>query len=160
MSDQQPSPTISATALEISDEDLLAKLERVKPIVRYSFDEDGKPLRRSRAGVPFYIQHGGSCADRYTLLRWCRRTAYAWDPTPTTRVARPLQERGRFLTLHTFGAPVFFKPSVAEVLAQLPWSVINGRQVAAFEVVGGAEVVTVDGTSYHQAETALYAFKP
>lgn len=40
-----------------------------------------------------------------------------WDPKPTVRAH--LKEIGKVPTLHSYGAPVLFKPSVAEVFACL-----------------------------------------
>lgn len=62
-----------------------------------------------------------------------RTVAFPWDPI-YTEPAPKLVEVGRCQTLHTWAYYGFFKPTVAEVLCQLPLTV---REVAqGFEVVG------------------------
>lgn len=67
-------------------------------------------------------------------------------------------------TLHTYGSPCFFKPSVAEVLAQIPDDMLEG--VVAFETRGPSDVADMNRESealnagFHVARTRLYGARP
>ncbi len=53
-----------------------------------------------------------------------RTIAFTWDPKPTVR-ATGLKPLRTVRTLHTYGYHGFFKPSIAEVLAQVPMDLLD-----------------------------------
>lgn len=81
----------------LSDAEVEARLKQVVPVLR----KDGEFYEVDITGV-----------DR-------RHTAFLWDPKPGPAIAKGLYERCYITTFHTFGAPVFWKPSLAEVVAQI-----------------------------------------
>jgi hypothetical protein len=89
-----------------------------------------------------------------------RNVAFTWTQA-VTDVALNLEQHSIITTLHTFGAPSFFKPTIAEVLEMLPEDLPS--DIVAFEVVGPHDsgdlvhqrVATDRG--YHVARTILYA---
>lgn len=132
-------PNLHIEKLEIptiSDELLEELYGRIKPLVR---DQDGN-LRFIKDVDP-------------------RRTAYSWLPE-YTGTAESVYRLGSFATLHTFGAPVFFKPSVAEVLAQIPAGYLDVAK--AFEVIGPISTSGLNmntdavNAGFHVAETYVY----
>ncbi len=90
------------------------------------------------------------------------KTAFNWDPT-LRREATDLEPLQTVRTLHTYGAPVFFKPSIAEVLAQLPEDIAG---VVAFSVRGPADADALNtelealNAGFHVATTTLYRRAP
>lgn len=90
-----------------------------------------------------------------------RNIAFTWEPT-FRGLATGLTPVTTIYTLHEYGAPAFFKPSIAEVLAQIPAGYIDS--VTAFETVPNRD--TIDSWSqsdrdamnwgYHIASTTLY----
>ena len=122
---------------EITDVRLTALAERIKPV--YTFKEKGL----------YYIKPVN-----------LRNVAYTWDPQPAIK-AVGLKKCHDLTTLHAFDYYAFFKPSVAEVLAQIPEEYLES--VVAFEIVGGP--VTADDlmrekealrAGFHMATTRLY----
>lgn len=70
-----------------------------------------------------------------------RKTAYTWGPTRALRFRPKLVELGKLYTLHTWGYYGFFKPSMAEVLAEVDKLPADVRdQVAAFHTKPRGEV--------------------
>lgn len=104
---------------EISDQRLKELTARIKPIVRFAQDEIG--FTRNEDGAQFYIEDVDP-----------RNVAFTWDPKPTTE-ASGLTTLTDIRTYHSWGYYGFFKPSVAEVLAQIPEELVD--RVAAFEIV-------------------------
>lgn len=89
--------------------------------------------------------------------------AYTWDPKPADK-ATDLKPLCDITTYHTYGYQGLFKPSIAEVLAQIPAEYLDG--VVAFEIVDSPK--TVDdlnrehkalNAGYHVATTQLYIRK-
>lgn len=87
-------------------------------------------------------------------------TAFTWDPKPRKK-ARKLVALQDITTYHTWAFYGFFKPTIAEVLAQIPEDVLD--KVVAFEIVMKPE--TADdlnkdkealNAGYHVATTRLY----
>lgn len=116
--------------LEISDERLEELAKRIKPVVRCD-------------GELYYIKD----VD-------LRDVAFTWSPK-LKRKAKGLEELARIRTYHTYSAPVFFKPSVAEVLAQIPKTKLS--QTSAFEIP--VHITDPDPEpygEYHKARTILY----
>lgn len=116
--------------LEISDERLEELARRIKPVVRC----DG---------------------DLYYILDVdLRNVAFTWDPKLKER-AEGLEELVRIRTYHIWNYYGFFKPSIAEVLAQIPKTKL--LETSAFEIPihitdPDPEIVG----DYHKARTILY----
>ncbi len=113
----------------ISDDRLKELAKRIRPLMR-------------RNGELRYV----------SVPRDLRNTSFLWNARP--KLWGRTSDLGYFAsisTYHTFGYQGFFKPSVAEVLAQIPEDYL--AQTVAFEVLGPWRV-TADG--YHVAVTRLY----
>lgn len=88
--------------------------------------------------------------------------AYTWAAKPRWFSASPgLTEVARIRTLHRYGYHGFFKPSLAEVVAQIPADLVH--EIDAFEIVAWPQTVTelnqelyALNRGYHVATTALY----
>lgn len=91
------------------------------------------------------------------------KVAYTWDPKLAKRAVN-LEPVRDITTYHTFGYYGFFKPSIAEVLAQIPADLLE--KVVAFEIIGSPttaddlnrESVALNA-GYHVAVTRLYIAK-
>ena len=90
--------------------------------------------------------------------------AYTWDPKPT-KEATGLKAVADIRTYHVYGYYGLFKPSVAEVIAQIPANLLP--TVVAFEIIQNPETASDlnkekqaldDG--FHVAKTRLYAKEP
>lgn len=81
-----------------------------------------------------------------------RTTSFTWSPTLTGR-ARDLIAIESFPTFHSFSAPAFFKPTIAEVLSQLPGP--PAPEVVAFTTL--AHTAGIGGNGHHVATSVLYA---
>jgi len=121
---------------KISDERLNELAKKIKPVVRIK-------------GQPRYIQP----VD-------LRGVAYTWDPKPAGH-AKGLAELCVITTYHSYGAPMFFKPSVAEVIAAIPEEHLD--KVIAFEIISSpntADDLNAEhealNAGYHVAKTRLY----
>lgn len=121
--------------------------ERIKPVVRFAKGEEG--LFRSPKGFPYHIKQ----VDLFDV-------SYTWNVEPTNRVVdlKPLCE---IRTYHGYGHYSLFKPSIAEVLAQIPAEHLD--RVVAFEIVVAPETaddLNREGEAcdagYHVATTRLY----
>ena len=92
-----------------------------------------------------------------------RREAFTWDPT-FVDLACGLKEVAKIRTLHAFGASAFFKPSLAEVFAQLPAGYIDSITAFKVEVIEEAPEDETDKKAwkaamywgFHLATTTLY----
>ncbi|HEY4506152.1 MAG TPA: hypothetical protein VJJ24_01765 [Candidatus Paceibacterota bacterium] len=130
----------------ITDEHLRELAGRIKPVIQFKH----RGFRRK--------------GRRYVKPVDLRGVAYTWDPKPA-RPARDLEPIVDITTYHSYGAPVFFKPSIAEVLAQIPAEYLDA--VVAFEIVESPEHrddLYRDGgealnAGYHVATTRLYRRK-
>lgn len=110
------------------------------------------------------LEHIRPCVRRNGKLHFIdkvdpRQVSFIWDP-PLAREAPEMPVLRKIRTLHTYGYYGMFKPSLAEVLAQIPKDIID--QVGAFEVNGpetaddlNQEREALDA-GYHVAETTLY----
>ena len=133
---------------EITDQRLEELASQIKPVVRFKGKKGRVPKYN---GVLFYI------ADVDL-----RGTAFTWEPK-ATKIADDLNIYAMIRTFHSYGAPSFFKPSIAEVLAQIPQEDIG--RVVAFETLTSK----IDSTSldiknclpdgYHWTTTRLYEKK-
>jgi len=121
---------------DITDERLNELARRIKPIVKFK-----KQL--------YYI-------------RKCnlRTTAFQWAPKPTSRVQN-IARLDDITTYHKHAYYGLFKPSIAEVLAQIPEHLVD--QVCAFRIVWQPENINdfraqwdVVENSHHKTKTRLY----
>ncbi len=132
---------------EISDQKLQELCERIKPVIRFARGPKG--LFRSREGYAYYIDPVDP-----------RSIAFTWDPKPTKR-ATWLQSLCDITTYHTYNYYGLFKPSIAQVIAQIPEEHID--KVVAFEIIICPET-SADlndynkelNEGYHVATTRLY----
>lgn len=122
--------------------------EQIKPVVRFVGAPDD--FHQSMEGEPYYVEP----VDLFNV-------AYTWDPKPLDK-AMGLETVCDIRTYHTFGYYGFFKPSIAEVLAQIPEEHLS--RVIAFEIVDSPkdasdlnrELEAVNA-GYHVAITRLYS---
>lgn len=128
---------------DISDDEITQMLEHITPLVRSGGGGGG--LRTAEEGDP-------------------RTVSYAWRPCEDTVVDESeLEEIQRIRTYHTWGHYSMFKPSVAEVFAQIPRE-LRGT-VGAFLVIGPEDAEALNrekealDAGYHVAETILYKRK-
>jgi len=98
---------------EISREELESRYEKIKPLIL-------------KDGGLYYIKR----PDSLTSI------AYTWDPKPTNK-AECLEPVTTIKTLHTYGYYGMFKPSVGEVLSQIPGHLLD--TVCAFHLRGPQE---------------------
>jgi hypothetical protein len=88
-----------------------------------------------------------------------KNVSFIWSPKPT-KEARGLKKLQVITTYHTYGYHGMFKPSIAEVLTQIPQD-LTGR-VVAFEVKGPETAEDLNkhpvelNEGFHVAETTLY----
>lgn len=127
---------------EISDDEIAQMLEHITPLVH---SNEGEGLRTAEDCDP-------------------RTVSYAWRRCEDSVVDESeLEEIRRIRTYHSWGHYSLFKPSVAEVFAQIP-SELRER-VQAFLVIGpeGADDLNREkealNAGYHVAETILYKRK-
>lgn len=122
---------------EVPKEHIQELAERIKPVVQFA--------RKGRC----YIK----LVDLFKI-------AYTWDPKSADK-ATGLKSLCDITTYHTYGYYGMFKPSIAEVLAQIPAEHLD--KVVAFEIVRNPE--TADdlnrelealNAGYHVATTRLY----
>lgn len=90
-----------------------------------------------------------------------RNDSYIWDPTATNEAVEGIAELQSITTYHTFGFYGLFKPSIAEVIAQIPEELLS--QVVAFEIIKSPETADdlkrerkATAAGYHVAVTMLY----
>jgi hypothetical protein len=86
--------------------------------------------------------------------------SFLWDAKPAKK-AKKLKTLCDITTHHSFGFAGFFKPSIAEVLAQIPEEHLD--KVVAFEIVEAPESADdlnrereATNAGYHVAKTRLY----
>lgn len=111
---------------KITEERLAELLPRIRPVVR-------------KDGGLWYIKPVDP-----------RRIAFLWDPTLDAKV-EDLKELRGIHTFHDYGHPSLFKPSIAEVLAQIPADIVD--ETVAFET---GFVDFDQGRDCHLAWTVFY----
>jgi len=109
--------------------------------------------RRHEDGVPRWVTSSSGPRD-----------SYLWDMTLGPE-ALGLVALVTVKTLHSYGSPALFKPSLAEVFAQIPADLIN--EVGAFEMVVQPETaadmrehLSEFNAGFHVAEVMLYQVEP
>lgn len=121
---------------KLSHEELLKRAERIKPL----FSFNGK----------LYLIEDVDIS----------RVSFIWEPKKKG-IAPKMTVLGEILTYHTYGHPMLFKPSIAEVLSQIPEQYLE--EVVAFQIVGQPNdaddlnrYTTITNAGYHMAITQLY----
>lgn len=120
---------------EISDEKLEGLSAHIKPLVR-------------RGDQLFFIEDPDP-----------RNVAFPWSPV-LKEAAEDLEVLSILPTLHSFGYHGLFKPSVAEVLAQIPDELLE--EAIAFEVHAPQNTTDLSrqwdavNSGYHVAATTVY----
>lgn len=126
---------------EITDERLKELMDQIKPVIEFD-------------GAKHYIR---KCHPR--------NEAYTWDAKKAAK-APPLKEVASIRTYHRYGHPSMFKPSIAEVLAQVADQVPEEAlaDIIAFEIVKRPmeakdlnEEKRALNAGFHVATTVLYA---
>jgi len=120
---------------EVSDKKLNELIKRIKPLVRFELADwmDVKPKCDNR-GVPVRARSN----SRYWALFEIepvhpRKIAYTWEPKPIGGPRHDIACFDAIRTYHKYGAPSLFKPSIAEVIAQIPEDVVD--KTVAFEII-------------------------
>jgi hypothetical protein len=140
----RPPPLASAEQVAagipvISDDELAARHAKLRPLVRIGDD------------LCFIV-------DPTDL----RAVSFIWSPVAADK-STGLSPATTVVTLHTYGAPVCFKPSIAEVLAQAPE---DWQTYAAYSIEGpeDAEALNRDHEAthagYHVAVVTYYREQP
>ena len=131
---------------EVSKKEIRERFKKIKPVVRFA---KGIRLFKSSEGYPYFIKQ----VDLF-------RIAYTWDPKPK-KVAKNLKSLCDITTYHSWAYYGCFKPSIAEVLAQIPDEHLD--KVVAFEIVANPETAAdlcqekeALNAGYHVATTRLY----
>lgn len=113
---------------EISDAKLEELYKRIKPVV-------------GRKGKLYYIKDED-----------LRKVAFTWEPKLKNK-AKKLERLCDITTYHTYGYHGFFKPSIAEVIAQIPENYLD--ETVAFETFTDLTLENIVG-NYHVTTTRLY----
>lgn len=121
----------------LTQSELAKWAESIKPVVRFLPKRDGT-LVPTPDGDLYYIKS-------VDLLK----TAYTWDPVGAD-FAEGLIYHSTIKTKHSYAYYGFFKPSIAEVIAQIPKEL--RVVIVAFEI---ASEPLIKG-DYHVVETKLY----
>jgi len=130
--------------LQINDEKLLELHEKIKPVLLYH----GKLVE--------IVGNKGKCGrkDYFETIESLRNISFIWSPI-YGKTRADLEKLAQITTRHTCGYIGFFKPSIAEILAQIPKRYI--KDTIAYET--GREDKDICGSSsgdYHIAKTRLY----
>jgi hypothetical protein len=115
---------------KLSRDELLSRAFRIKPL---KADDDG-------------TLHFIKPCDIETV-------AFAWDPQRVEQ-AEGLTPLRAITTIHSYGAPVFFKPDISEVLAQIPTDLLD--RVSAFTTEPDYDDQFAHNGNYHRGVTTLY----
>lgn len=124
---------------EVSEEKIKELFSRIKPVIDYN-------------GVKKYIKD----VDPFNI-------SYIWSPK-TKGIANNLIAIKDIITYHSYGYYGLFKPSIAEVLAQIPDDIVD--KVDAFEIIEHPECAEdlndnsdALNDGFHVAKTRLYEIK-
>lgn len=136
---------------EISDERVAELYALIKPVIRFQHKGyEFPPLGGWKLsdivpdkddGLLYFIED----VDPY-------KAAFTVYPKPI-RQAEDLEEFDAILTWHTWAYYGFFKPTIAEVLAQIPEQHLE--RIVAFQTLTNVAIDNIVG-NYHVAITVLY----
>ena len=134
---------------EISREELLKRYQKIKPIVEMN-------------GVKYHLRE--FTEEELTNISYIAEVKK--DITESVNMEEFIpRKKCDFECIHKYGNPMFFKPSIAEVLAQIPdWKV---KFVDAFEIIEFPQVLdnelrknkVVFDNGYHISMVRLYTSK-
>lgn len=112
-----------------------------------------KPVYRPRDSDLYYL------ADHELTVKYLRGTAFLWSPKPGKK-AEGLNAIDRFKSYHSYAYYGFFKPDIAETLAQIPAEYLD--RVVAFELteVDLNKDEKAFNAGYHTAQCVLYEYLP
>lgn len=99
----------------------------------------------------------GNTNNIYTILRPAdlRNTAFIWQAKRVKRVHITGVVHGCAM-VHDFGAPSFFKPSIAEVLAQVPRYIDDDRLWKQYATEGKLSGYFLEAAGFHSARDNEY----
>lgn len=140
---------------DITDERLVELPAQIKPLIRYAMIKEGADFGQLK-----FTDRGNPIRDRQGLLTFVepsdlRTVSLMWDPKVIGQPRQELMVIDRLITFHDFGAPSLFKPSVAEVLAQIQ-DRTDIADCVGFEVFGDLDSLHVGRDGYHWTNTILY----
>lgn len=126
---------------KISNEKIQEMLNKMAPVVKGEREEESQEL--------FWIE-----------IPHAREVSFIWSPVLKGK-AVGLKKVSSIQTFHSYGYYSFFKPSLAEVLSQIPEQYLDGS-VVAFETIGPRDISDIKKqwdvvqAGFHVAETILY----
>lgn len=134
---------------KLSYAEVIKRSKKIKPVVSFT-SKRGKLIRtEGNRGRKYFIKK----QDLFGV-------AYTWEPKPL-KLAPNLKVLKVIQTYHTYGYYGLFKPSIAEVLRQIPKEDLD--KVVAFEIVDRPQdaadlnnELEALHAGYHVAKTALY----
>jgi len=121
---------------------------KIKPMFPPVLDALAKRIR------PCYLTEKGALA--YMIVPNLTNVAFTWGPEHLQDVEE-WREVGRIETHHTCGYIGFFKPTIAEVLAQIPKHLLD--ECNAFVTLNGDTVACYMQGDGHRSVTILYSAK-
>jgi len=127
---------------KLTDRRIEQMLSQMQPVIGFVELGSGE-MERNSGGQLYHIEEVNP-----------RNIAYTWSPKVTTR-AEGLELLRDITTYHTWAYYGFFKPTIGEVLAQIPEDCID--QVVAFQTLSDDVDIVGD---YHRAITRLYTGTP
>jgi len=120
---------------EINDQRICELLKKIKPV----FEQNNK------------LYEMKTVHSRKVAFTWNPKKKFPWLPR------KDLKELCNINTLHGYGHYSLFKPSIAEVLAQIPEHLIN--KVTAFKTIPISNIISdclSKDQEYHVGVTTLY----
>ena len=144
---------------EISDRQLNKMLKVIKPVVRFELEdwETGK-IKLDKEGEPKRASTGTTWWGLFDIEPVDPRgIAYTWEPKPVGKWRHDISCFDIIRTYHRCGHPSLFKPSIAEVLAQIPKDIVD--KTIAFEILNHHDMDSshcVSDGNYHAVLTRLF----
>ena len=114
---------------------------------------NAKPLYRDKKTTQLYLL---KISESLTTLR---KQAFTWKPELSNPVAEPIEAIMTIDTYHTSPGLVFFKPTIAEILAQIPDSLLGEKiyfEVRLPDLDGSANNQKFIKFGFHNAKTTFY----
>lgn len=100
---------LNSVNFKVSEKEIKKLSRKIRPLARFSREKKWDKLKRDDDGILYFIRKVDPM-----------RTAFTWGPIPTRPAKSINPEPYRaIITAHPYGAPVFFKPTIEEVLAQI-----------------------------------------
>jgi hypothetical protein len=125
--------------------------KRIRPVMRFTHSKKARRLTLDEKGAYYYLKP----VDLFG-------TAFTWPGVPKADVRAPrLQKLQTVTTYHPWAYYGFFKPTIAEVIAQIPEDILD--QVIAFELEppeNPLEPWDIVQHGNHVAQTTFYAKRP